>query len=298
VARIDAQLSLDSGQITSVFLESDMPPSLETSKILGKGFCSDVYDWGDGRVLKLFHSWAERDRADREYAVTRTVHAAGLPAPAVYELVEVEGRWGIVFERIDGVSMLDYTERKPWTLFSVIRRFAELHAEMHRSQAPAGLPTLRERIAARIDASDALEAQKAAARNRLAELPDGTTLCHGDFHPGNVLLTKRGPVVIDWSSGSCGDPIGDVACTSRLMRAAKLPPWSPGYAHLMLSCLRSAMHRSYLKRYFRLHTGTQTWWKHGRRRWRSRRGAWRIPETTAEKTSRAGRSMGELWRVS
>jgi uncharacterized protein (TIGR02172 family) len=231
-------------------------PPLVTDKLVGKGFCSDVFGWEDGRVLKLFHSRAGRERAGREFEVTRAVHAAGLPVPAAYELVEVEGRWGIVFERVDGVSMLDYTQARPWALFAMIRQFAELHAQIHRCQAPAGLPSLRERITARIEASDSPEAEKRAARDRLAELPDGTALCHGDFHPGNVLLTHRGPVVIDWGSGSRGDPIGDVACTSCLMRTASLPPWTPGYMHLVLRCLRSTMHRFYLNRYFRLHTGT------------------------------------------
>ena len=233
-----------------------MAPAPGSHGLVGKGFCSDVYGWGEGRVLKLFHGGAARDRADREYAVTRTVHAAGLPVPAAYELVEVGGRWGIVFERVDGVSMLGYTQARPWALFAVIRQFAELHALIHRRKAPAGLRPLRERIAARIEGSGSPEADKQAARDRLAELPDGTALCHGDFHPGNVLLTRRGPVVIDWGSGSCGDPIGDVAWTSCLMRTAALPPWSRGHMHLMLKCLRSVMHRSYLDRYFRLHPGT------------------------------------------
>jgi aminoglycoside phosphotransferase (APT) family kinase protein len=232
-------------------------PTLERAAIVGKGFCSDVYAWGEGRVLKLFHGGIARDRADREYAATRAVHAAGLPVPAACELVEVEGRPGIIFERVDGVSLLDDTEARPWALFGAIRLLAELHAQIHRCTAPVGLPTLRERIAARIDASDSPEADRQAARDRLADLPDGTALCHGDFHPGNVLVTSRGPVVIDWGSASRGDPIGDVACTSRLMRTAGLPPWSPGYMHLILRCLRPVMHRSYLNRYFRLREGTR-----------------------------------------
>jgi len=68
-----------------------MAPALESLSLVGKGFCSDVYGWGGGSVLKLFHGGTARDRADREYAVTRTVHAAGLPVPAAYELVEVGG---------------------------------------------------------------------------------------------------------------------------------------------------------------------------------------------------------------
>ena len=121
----------------------------------------------------------------------------------------------------------------------------------------SGCKSLRERITEGIEASGLPEADRQAARERLASLPDGAALCHGDFHPGNVLMTPRGPVVIDWDSAGRGDPLGDVACTSRLMRTASLPPWAPGYAHLLLKCLRRLMHRSYLNRYLRLQAGTQ-----------------------------------------
>jgi hypothetical protein len=60
----------------------------EKSAIIDKGFTSDVHAWGDGKVLKLFHRWVPVDRAEREYRVTRAVHAAGLPAPAAHELIE------------------------------------------------------------------------------------------------------------------------------------------------------------------------------------------------------------------
>jgi aminoglycoside phosphotransferase (APT) family kinase protein len=230
--------------------------TLATAAPVGKGFCSDVYAWGEGRVLKLFHAWVSPARVQREYASTRAVHAAGLPAPAAFELIEVQGRCGIVFERVDGVSLLGYTQARPWAVFGAVRLLAELHGRIHRCQGPAELPSLRERVAEGIEAAGGVtEAQKQAARRRLAELPDGTALCHGDFHPANVLLTPRGPVVIDWGAASRGDPLGDVACTSRLMRTARLPPWAPGCMHLLLKCLRPAMHRSYLKRYLGLHCG-------------------------------------------
>jgi aminoglycoside phosphotransferase (APT) family kinase protein len=128
---------------------------------------------------------------------------------------------------------------------------------VHRCPAPAGLRSQRERLAAGIEASAAPAAARQAARDRLSRLPVGQALCHGDFHPENVLLGPRGPVVIDWGSASRGDPLGDVACTSRLMRTAGLPPWSPWFAHLLLRCLRPLLHRSYLRRYFGLQGGTR-----------------------------------------
>src|SRR5262249_15504970 len=156
--------------------------------------------------------------AEREYVASRALHAAGVPAPAAFEVLEVGGRCGIVFERIEGVSLLGYTQVRPWSIFRAVRLLAELHAQIHRRTAPAALPSFRERIAARIEASDAPEADRKAALEQLAGLPEGAALCHGDFHPDNILLTARGPVVIDWSSASRGDPLGDVAWTSHLMR--------------------------------------------------------------------------------
>jgi len=232
-------------------------PTLDRAALVGRGFCADVYAWGAGRVLKLFHGPAARPRADREFAATRAVHAAGLPVPATYELIEVEGRPGIVFERIEGVSLFGHTQARPWRLFAAIRLAAELHAEVHRRMAPPGLRSLHERIAEDIDASDVPPADRRAAHDRLASLPDGAALCHGDFHPGNILLGPRGPVVIDWSGASRGDPVGDLACTSRLLRTASLPPWAAWHAHLMLRCLRPVMHRSYLRSYFRRRPGSR-----------------------------------------
>jgi aminoglycoside phosphotransferase (APT) family kinase protein len=232
-------------------------PSLEKAELVGKGFCSDVYAWGEGRVLKLFHGPVGDLRAQREFSGTQAVHAAGLPVPAAFELIEIGGRCGIVFERVEGVSLLAHTQRRPWAVFDAVRIMAELHAVIHRRTAPTGLPPFRERIADRIDASEAPAEDKQAARKLLAVLPDGTAICHGDLHPENVLLTRRGLVVIDWSSASRGDPFGDVACTSRLMLTAKLPPWKPAYMHLMLACLRPTMHRAYLHRYLSLHGGTR-----------------------------------------
>jgi uncharacterized protein (TIGR02172 family) len=233
-------------------------PTLSGAAPLGKGYTADVFPWGEGRVLKLFHAGRDRERAGREYRVTRTVHAAGLPVPAAYELVEIDGRCGIVFERADGPSLYDYVQARPWTLVWAVRRLAELHAQIHRCPGPAELPSHRERIAEGIGAAtDLAAADREAARRRLAELPDGPTLCHGDFHPGNVLLTARGPVVIDWGRATRGDPLGDVACTLRLMRTASLPPRSPRPMHLLLACTRPLLQRWYLQRYLRLQAGTR-----------------------------------------
>jgi aminoglycoside phosphotransferase (APT) family kinase protein len=240
-------------------MSTSAPPArhLTRAALVGRGFCSDVYPWGDGRVLKLFHDRVARAKAEHEYRVTRAVHAAGLPAPAAYDLVEVGGRCGIVFERVDGPSLFEHVQARPWALFDAVRLLAELHARIHNCEATAELPSQREWVAEGIAAGDLAEADKQAALRRLEALPDGGAVCHGDFHPANVLLGPRGPVVIDWDTATRGHPLGDVACTARLIRTAGLPPWAPGYMHMILRGTRPLIHRAYLKQYLRLGSGTR-----------------------------------------
>jgi aminoglycoside phosphotransferase (APT) family kinase protein len=50
----------------------------------------------------------------------------------------------------------------------------------------------------------------------LAGMPEGDRLCHGDFHPVNVMGETSRPFVIDWPDACRGDPAADV-CRSFLL---------------------------------------------------------------------------------
>jgi tRNA A-37 threonylcarbamoyl transferase component Bud32 len=52
-------------------------------------------------------------------------------------------------------------------------------------------------------------------------------LVHMDFHPLNILLSRRGPVVIDWSNAGDGQPLEDVAHSQVILATsdADFPRW-------------------------------------------------------------------------
>jgi thiamine kinase-like enzyme len=54
-------------------------------------------------------------------------------------------------------------------------------------------------------------------------------MCHGDLHPGNVIMAGDGPVIIDWFDASRGDPVADIARTSLLMSTRGHCPAGPGH---------------------------------------------------------------------
>jgi uncharacterized protein (TIGR02172 family) len=222
--------------------------------LIGRGFTADVYAWEPGRVVKLFHPARPEAKVELECRVARAVHAAGLPAPAVFDLLEIDGRRGMVMEHVEGVSLFKQVQARPWKLPGAVRQLAELHAKIHQHSAPAELPSQREWIVAGIEAAADLSTnEKRQAQRCLADLPDGTTLCHGDFHPENVILTPRGPLIIDWSRATRGHPLCDVACTCRLFQTAQMPAWAPSHMHLLARLGRSYVVRTYRAHYLKLH---------------------------------------------
>jgi aminoglycoside phosphotransferase (APT) family kinase protein len=215
---------------------------------LATGRTAEIYPWEPGQVLKLFRAGWDDAAAQAEAQRARAIHAAGLPAPAVFGVVELDGRVGIVYERISGISQTEALKRQPWTLFRVARQLAELHLAIHSRTVPE-LPSLKERLANRIQGLAGMpEDVQGQLLGLLANLPDGLALCHGDFHPENLFLTARGAVILDWMDAARGHPLADVARSSLLMRHAVIPPEYPG--RRLIEVVRGAIHSRYLRHYF------------------------------------------------
>ena len=219
--------------------------------LLANGRTAEVYALNDREVLKLFRDGWGADHAAFEAGLAHIVHAAGVPAPAVIDCVTIDGRAGIVYERLYGPSLLDWLGNKPWRLWSVGRLLAEAHASVHARTA-VDLPARRAILARRIGRASPLgDPARSAALKALESLPDGDTLCHGDLNPGNVLRTPQGPVVIDWVDAARGDPLADVARALLLLRMAPSYATSPAQ-RLLIRAGAAQLAAAYLRRYRQL----------------------------------------------
>ncbi len=101
------------------------------------------------------------------------------------------------------------------------------HADVMRSSS-TDLPTLGDVLAANIDATDLDASRNAATKDRMLTLPDASDVLHGDFHPGNVIISSDGAVVIDWIDATQGAPAADTARTLWLLSPATRPVDVPG----------------------------------------------------------------------
>lgn len=169
-----------------------------------------MYAIGAGRVLRRSRTPVDMTA---EAELMGYLAAAGYPVPTVYD---AEGT-DLVMERLDGRDMLADLVRRPWTSRRHARTLAVLHDRLHTITAPFGCPVV---------------------------FGPGDVVVHLDLQPVNVMLTGRGPVVIDWTNAGAGAAGADVAMAYLIMSTSEvdLPRWQRPAVRL----LRTAFLRQFL----------------------------------------------------
>ena len=157
-------------------------------RLIGSGRAADVYEIDDRRVLRRYRTGFD---TAAEAALMRYLKDAGFSVPEVFD---ADGS-DLVLERLRGHDMLADLTKRPWRAARHATTLARLHDRLHAIEAPPGL---RQPVGI------------------------GTKVVHLDLHPGNVMLTQAGPVVIDWSNGAAGPPGVDVAIASLIMRVSEV----------------------------------------------------------------------------
>jgi len=216
---------------------------------ISEGRTAEVFAWGDGQVLKLYRAGWRREEAEREAFLAGIVHAGSVRTPAAIDVVEVEDRHGVVFERIEGPTMLAALQARPYQAAAFARMLADVQAELHSHTNP-NLPSQRERLRRSIAAVAGMPDEiRTAVLAALDQMPDGDAFCHGDFHPGNVILAPDGPVIIDWVDVTRGNPLADVARTVLLARVARP---ADIVLRLLITLVQRRFRAAYLRRYAEL----------------------------------------------
>ncbi|RJE87046.1 aminoglycoside phosphotransferase [Paenibacillus sp. 1011MAR3C5] len=225
---------------------------------LAEGGCAEVFEWGEGKIVKLAkpntNEWALR----RELNHSRIAKSCGLPVPDAYELIHTDGRPGIVFEHIKGESLMKrFVDRAASALqaFSGTRDdlgaalTANLLFQVHQ-QSAEGLPRQRESLEYDIRSTAYLtEKEHDAVIDHMNRLPEKEQLCHGDPNPGNILLREHDAFLIDWNNASIGNPEADLAEYILMIRYTILPSHLPELFNQVLDAKRESTILSFVAEY-------------------------------------------------
>lgn len=220
---------------------------MKIGELLGSGNTASVYQWGKTEVIKVFH---DHRCAVNEAKNAEIINNLKLRSPNYSGLVEFEGKSCIIYERIDGPTMLRQIEPTKLSLSQNAKLMAQLHFEIHNVKINFS-PNLKTEITNKINASQEITShEKQIIIDILNTLPDGKALCHYDFHPDNIILSPKGPIIIDWMNTLVGNQAADITRSSMMIQSHALPPNAPIW--LIDREFREFFHEEYLTEYFKL----------------------------------------------
>ena len=181
--------------------------------LVALGSRSAVVEYGAGAVAKIPldstpDSWI---RYESQYAAA--ARACGAPVPSLLDVETLAGRTISVWERVRGDSLwqlLIGNRIDPEACGEVL---ASVHRQLLQLVAPVMLPLQADRLTVKLRGLGQLGTAITPAMTRNGPI----RLCHGDVHPGNILMGKDGPSVIDWFDACRGDALGDIARTAALL---------------------------------------------------------------------------------
>lgn len=177
---------------------------MQIGRLLGQGKVAEVYEAG-GDVLKLYRAGIGPEQAQREASILDAIGSTSLAVPRALGVMQHDGRWGLLMSRMHGRPLAERAD-----IAGMAEVLAGLHRQVHEL-AGTGLPLLVARLGDRIGRASGLTAiERARLIERLAALPQDDRLCHGDFHPFNIMVDGTEPAIIDWLDATSGPPAADV----------------------------------------------------------------------------------------
>ena len=222
---------------------------VELGAELARGSRSTIHACGPGAVAKVPLASTPEGWIEFEARYADAVHAAGAPVPRVLGIETAAGRVVSIYERVDGPSMWAEMRARPEAAGSLARVLAGLQTVLFSLAPPVVVPRQVDRLACKVR-----EAAVRVDRSLLDALdvaPDAgpPVLCHGDLHPGNVIMARAGPVVVDWFDAARGAAVADVARTLLLLApdsqgpsgAGHLPEATPAALGVVCGAYRAAI---------------------------------------------------------
>lgn len=181
-------------------------------KLIGMGNTASVYEWEKDKVIKIFHSGYPKEAIEKEFNNAMLIRNMNFPKTKAFEMISHEGKDCIIYDMVKGESLLEWSMKT-----GNVKKCSEYMAKLHKailSNKVSDIPNYKEFLKSHIPNILSADVNKKEKISQMIDqLPDGDVLCHGDFHPGNIIILEENSTVIDFMNVCRGNFLYDVART-------------------------------------------------------------------------------------
>lgn len=214
-----------------------------------------IYRDGDDCVKVFGDDFAKDDVLAEALNQARVEHT-GLNIPKIKAVTMIDGKWAIVSEYIKGKTLDRLMAENPDKKHEYMEMFVDLQIKVQSCTCQL-LPKLKDKMSRKISQADLDATTRYDLHTRLEGMPKHNKLCHGDFNPGNIIITDDGtPYILDWSHATQGNASADVARTYLLF-------WLNGdidgaEEYLDLFCAKSGTDKQYVQKWMPIVAASQS----------------------------------------
>lgn len=210
----------------------------------------------DDKAIKVFDSDYSKSDILNEALNQARVEETGLDIPKILEVTKIQDKWAIVTEFIEGKTLAQIMQENPDQFDEYLELFVDLQMKVHTKQAPL-LNKLKDKMQRKISQADLDATTRYDLHTRLEAMPKHDKVCHGDFNPSNIIISKDGiPFLLDWSHATQGNASADVARTYLLFWLAG--DISGAEKYLTLFCKKSDTAKQYIQKWLPIVAASQS----------------------------------------
>jgi aminoglycoside phosphotransferase (APT) family kinase protein len=166
----------------------------------------------DNKIVKVFNEHLPHTESLNEAKKQEFAYSCGLNVPKVLEITEINGRQAIIMEYVKGQTIGNLLINNMELAEHYINVCVKVQQTIHAVDDDLDLlEPMSEKLHRQIKFVHNLdEKQKDSLLRRLDSLEFEPRLCHGDFHPFNLIMSNDNVKIIDWVDSSSGDIRADV----------------------------------------------------------------------------------------
>ncbi|MBE5915944.1 MAG: STAS domain-containing protein [Pseudobutyrivibrio ruminis] len=190
---------------------------MEGLELIGGGTNGEVYRVDKENIIKLFKEDTSFEVIDRERNLAKQALIEGIPTAISFDVVQVEERYGIMFELIDADSLSTTLKNKPKEYDSYVDKYIDLIKKIHSIKGDSDkFINIKSVYYDAIDYSKDYYTKEELLklRNLVDSVPDTGTLIHGDYHPNNIMVQDGELILIDMGDMTLGHPMFDFLATA------------------------------------------------------------------------------------
>lgn len=226
--------------------------SIDGCEVIGRGACGECYRIDDETIIKLYYGNADLSFIEHEKALAKKAFVMGIPTAISYDIVEANGRTGVVYELIKSKTLGELIRADSTKLDEYTDMYADICKQVHTIHtSDPEIPSFKEANREDIKGITGITEEERTCLHRFLDLvPDGDVCIHGDLNINNIMVQNGECCLIDMGELSTGTPLFDVSRIVFSMVYANTAPGEYNAFYKMQSEEVTQIYEKFFRGYF------------------------------------------------